>query len=323
MRRGDRGVAVASGDLIATCDDDDAWLPGTAAAMAGYLDDHPEVGAATAWHQVVLARRVVDFRGPLVYGSEELLWFNVAAISFIVVRREAFSSDPWYDPAIVCGEDWDLCLRCSLERPFRTVPRVLYQYRQHAGSRITRDFEKQLEGRAALVEKHGALMSRGCLTYHRTVMELRLGGKGAAGRQLVEASLRHPLSGARAATMLAGAWAGAGIGTRRGDPGLAARSTARLAVPARTTSGVRRARDLTRSGSSNARPKSLSQVIPDQGWIEDVNAIPVRRSTRSGPSSVTARPRRPVPSPGRCGRRSRTPRTRARPCAAGRCAGSG
>lgn len=116
------GVAVASGDFIATCDDDDAWLPGAAAAMLGYLDDHAEVGAATAWHQVARARSVVDFRGPLVYGSHELLWSNVAAIPFIVVRREAFSSDPWYDPAIAGGEDWELCLRCALERPFRTVP---------------------------------------------------------------------------------------------------------------------------------------------------------------------------------------------------------
>ncbi len=114
-----RGVAVASGDFIATCDDDDAWLPGAATTMMAYLDDHPEVGAATAWHQVAHARRVVDFRGPLEYGSDELLWWNMPAISFIVVRREAFSSDPWYDPDFVTGEDWDLQ---SALRPGAAIP---------------------------------------------------------------------------------------------------------------------------------------------------------------------------------------------------------
>ena len=228
-----RGVAVASGDFIATCDDDDAWLPGAATTMMGYLDDHPEVGAATAWHQVAHARKVVEFRGPLEYGSDELLWSNVAAIPFIVVRREAFSSDPWYDPVIAGGEDWELCLRCALERPIRTVPSVLYKYRQHSGPRITSHAERHRQVRAALVEKHGALMSPGCVAYHRTVMELLVGTKGSAGRVLAEAAVRHPLSGARAAAMLAGEWVAAGIGVRRGDPGLAFRTAARLAGPAR------------------------------------------------------------------------------------------
>ncbi len=227
------GVAVASGDFIATCDDDDAWLPGAAAAMLGYLDDHAEVGAATAWHQVARARSVVDFRGPLVYGSHELLWSNVAAIPFIVVRREAFSSDPWYDPAIAGGEDWELCLRCALERPFRTVPRVLYKYRQHGGPRVTSHAERHRQVRAALVEKHGALMSPACVAYHRTVMELLMGKKGAAGRLLAEEAVHHPLSGGRAAATLAGVWTAAGIGKRRGDPGLAFRTLARLAEPVR------------------------------------------------------------------------------------------
>ena len=228
-----RGVAVASGDVIATCDDDDVWLPGAATTMMAYLDDHPEVGAATAWHQVAHARRVVDFRGPLEYGSDELLWWNMPAISFIVVRREAFSSDPWYDPGFFTGEDWDLSLRCALERPFRTVPRVLYRYRQHGGPRVTTQAERHRQGRAALVEKHGALMSPGCVAYHRTVMELQAGTRGAAGRVFAGAAARHPLSGARAAAMLAGSWAAAGIGRRRGDPGLALRMAVRLAGPAR------------------------------------------------------------------------------------------
>lgn len=224
-----RAIAVARGDLLATCDDDDAWLPGTAATMVAYLDDHPDVGAATAWHEVTHGRRAVAFRGPLEYDDRALLWSNVAAVPFIVIRRQAFADDPWYDPGIAGGEDWELCLRCALERPIRTVPSVLYRYRQHGGPRVTTHAERHRQVRAALVAKHGDRMSPGCVAYHRSVMALLVGTRRQAAGELAAAGAHHPLSTARAAAMLVGGLLASGVGVRRGDPGLAARFATRLA----------------------------------------------------------------------------------------------
>jgi glycosyltransferase involved in cell wall biosynthesis len=236
-----RAIAVARGDLLATCDDDDVWLPGAAATMVAYLDDHPDVAAASAWHEVAHGRRTVAFRGPLEYDDRALLWSNVVAVPFIVIRRRAFAADPWYDPGIAGGEDWELCLRCALERPMRTVPSVLYRYRQHGGTRVTTLAERHRQVRAALVAKHGDRMSPGCVAYHRTVMALLVGTRRQAAGELASAAGHHPLSTARGAAMLLGGQLTSRVGVRRGDPGLAARFAARLAAtgvgPTLSTSG--------------------------------------------------------------------------------------
>jgi glycosyltransferase involved in cell wall biosynthesis len=224
-----RGIAATRGDLLATCDDDDAWAADAALTMLDYLALHPEVGAASAWHDVEHGRQAVPFRGPIAYGAEALLWFNVVAIPFLFIRREAFAADPWYDPAFVTGEDWELCLRCALERPMRTVPASLYRFRQHGGARVTAATERHRAGRAALVAKHGGLMTAGCVAYHRAVIDLLDGARADAGRHLAGALATHPTSGARAVAMLVGGRLAGRVGVRRGDPGRAARLSARLA----------------------------------------------------------------------------------------------
>jgi glycosyltransferase involved in cell wall biosynthesis len=223
-----RGIAVARGDLIATCDDDDVWLPGTVATMVGFLEASPDVGAATCWHQVAHGTRLVDFRGPTHYGPHVLLWQNVAAIPFLMVRREAFAADPWYDPALAGGEDWELCLRCALERPLRTVPHVLYRYRQHGGPRVTSLPERHRQVRAALLAKHGSIMSPGCIAYHHTVMDLLVGERRQAAGHLPRAAARDPLGAARGALLLAGGSAASRWGVRHHDPGRGARFAARV-----------------------------------------------------------------------------------------------
>lgn len=223
-----KGIGAARGDLLGFCDDDDAWLPGAAHTLVGYLQSHPDLGAVTSWHRVVhdVTGRRVDYRGPLAFGAAELLWFNVVALPFGVVRRSHFAGDFCFDVELPLHEDWDLWLRCAQLRPIAAVPQVLYEYHQHGGERVTREGDRG--GRQAFIDKHAAAMSLACLVYHRAALAHLAAGRGAMGHDLLASARAAPLASGLAAAVLATGDAAGALGIRRGDPGLASRATVRL-----------------------------------------------------------------------------------------------
>jgi hypothetical protein len=224
-----RGMALARGDLLGFCDDDDTWMTGTARTVVDCLDRHPEVGVVTSWHQVVHdgTGRTTTYRGPLDYGARQLLWFNFVALPFGVIRRTLFPDDLSIDTDLPSCEDWDLWLRCAETRPIRTLPEVLYAYHQHGSQRVTRDGSGDRVGRQRFLDKHAASMSAPCRRYHQLVVaQLSEGRSGVVGQ--LAGGYRHPLAEARAGTVLTAGALSSALGTRRGDPGLAARVTASL-----------------------------------------------------------------------------------------------
>lgn len=239
-----QGIAVARGDLLGFCDDDDAWLPGAAEVVVDYLHSHADVGTVSSWHQVVHDRtgRTVIFRGPLAYGADQLLWFNFIALPFAVIRREMFNDDLAMDPSLPSCEDWDLWLRCSRSRPIRTVPRVLYAYHQHGSNRVTRVGSSDREGRQRFLDKHADVMSEACRRYHELVVAQLTGGRREAGARLA-AEYQTPVAAALAGSVLAAGALASAVGRRRRDPGLAARVVADLLATrrphARLTTGRR------------------------------------------------------------------------------------
>jgi len=239
-----RGVAQATGDLIAFCDDDDRWLPGTGATVVEYLESHPSVGAASAWHEVlhVGQERGVAFRGPLIYGAEHLLWYNVVAIPFLVVRRSAFAADPWSDPdpALATAEDWDRCLRCAQERPIRTIPSVLYQFRQHGGQRLTKGIAGHQRSRRAFVERHGAQMTPACRMYHEAILELQDGHRSALAARMARALPRQPREAAFVSALILSSAAAGRAARVLSDPGLPARAACALLNRVPAVSGCRK-----------------------------------------------------------------------------------
>ncbi|HEX7442669.1 MAG TPA: glycosyltransferase family 2 protein [Acidimicrobiales bacterium] len=224
-----RGIAKAEGDLLGFCDDDDAWLPGAAAVVLEQFDHDPSVGVVTSWHQVVHERtgHTAIYRGPLSYGAEQLLWYNLVALPFGVIRRANFPEGVMVDPDLPSCEDWDLWLRCACSSPIRTVPHVLYAYHQHSRERVTREGSGDRIGRQRFLDKHAGTMTPACRVYHELVIAQLSGGRTAIRRELT-AHARTPMAALAAAAVLAGGAAASAAGNRRSDPGLAARMMARL-----------------------------------------------------------------------------------------------
>ncbi len=230
-----RGIAAARGDLLGFCDDDDAWLPGAASVVLERFDTDTEVGVVTSWHRVVHDRtgRTALFKGPLTYGADHLLWFDLVAIPFGVIRRAMFPDDLAVDAGLRSCEDWDLWLRCAQTRPIATVPRALYNYHQHGGDRVTREDSGPVLGRQGFLDRHAGSMSSSCRIYHELVVAELGGGRGAVAGKLA-ADYRMPAATALALSVLAAGSAASALGTRRRDPGLPARMMRRLPVPTAT-----------------------------------------------------------------------------------------
>jgi len=225
-----RGLEVAQGELVAFCDDDDAWFPGVGKVVLDFLAEHPDVMAASSWHVVLHADSggAAVFRGPLEYPSGHLLWQNFVALPFAVVRRHALSFDVSFDADLPTGEDWDLWLRCSREGPVRTVPHVGYLYTQHGGSRVTRTAQAQITGRRNFLAKHGAAMSGSCRLFHETVLAGYEQGRPGMVRALSPGRGRSTRDAAWAGFLLASSFAAVRAGRRRRDPGLQSRLMASL-----------------------------------------------------------------------------------------------
>ena len=236
------GIAIAQGEFLGFVDDDDALLPGAAATMVEALEADPDIGAAAPWYRVVHERqgRTAEFRGPIGYGAEQLLWFNFVGIPFGVIRRSLFAQDIAFDPLLPVSEDWDVWLRCAQERPFAVVQQSLYSYHQHGGTRVTQVGDDRRSGFQHFLATHASAMTSSCRTYHEAVIAGQTDGRSAIGRVLASAGRHSPGDAALAAAVMSAGYAASTIGTSRGDPGLPSRFVYRvLTTPTRHPMGTR------------------------------------------------------------------------------------
>ncbi len=223
-----QGIDAAQGELLGFCDADDEWLPGAANILVGHLESDRQLGAVTSWHRVIPSRtaQTVDYRGPLEFGADELLWFNFVALPF-VVRRCCFPGLQFDEDLPAC-EDWDLLLRCAQLKTIEAVPHVLYARHQHGGPRATSTGSGHRRGRRGFLEKHGAIMTPACRIYHQAVLTRLARGRKAMVTAVASEARDSPVTATTVGSALALSYTAAAVGRRRKDPGLPARSLCRF-----------------------------------------------------------------------------------------------
>lgn len=139
VRALNRGLAAATGALIARLDADDVALPERLRRQVDYLAAHPDVVLLGTWTQVIdeegqpkrrhlrpptdakSLARVMARTNPFIHSSA---MFRTALARELGGYRQAFYT----------AEDYDLWLRLSERGEIAILPEVLVRYRQHGGS---------------------------------------------------------------------------------------------------------------------------------------------------------------------------------------------
>ena len=133
------GIASATGELIAFCDSDDLWTPGTVASLVACFDRDPGIGLAYGWYDVIDAEgrptgRVErsDWDGDV---WERFVTANPVAASASMVSRAALDDVGVFavnrDKFPIDVEDWELWIRIAARWRVGLAPAVLAHHRRH------------------------------------------------------------------------------------------------------------------------------------------------------------------------------------------------
>jgi glycosyltransferase involved in cell wall biosynthesis len=198
------GLDLARGEFIASCDDDDTWLPGKLQAQVGRMLTEPDLLAVGSGIRLLLPDgKVQDWPGRADQISYQLLLRNRVKelhSSTLVMRREAFAKAGQYDEDLPNGyaEDYDWVLRVARAGRIGLVTEPLANIRKNAVSWYRGVAENACPGLEYMLAKHGDFASSrrgharmlGQIAFARSA----LGQRGPALRYAVKALSRWPAS---------------------------------------------------------------------------------------------------------------------------------
>jgi len=140
-----RGIRMASGQLIAFLDHDDLWVPHKLQCQVAYLDAHPDVALVCTRFSTIgynggyLKELEEPFGVPAGQVSfETIFWRCPVLTSTVLVRREALLQAGLFDETMRWGQDWDMWARLALQSAIVLMPESLVRYRIHAGNTYAR-----------------------------------------------------------------------------------------------------------------------------------------------------------------------------------------
>lgn len=193
------GIARASGDLIAFCDDDDEWMPGKLTAQVALWEEHPEASMVACGISIVTQEGTIDRRPPQVTTREDLLRSRVGELhpsSFVFCRTDLLALPGGVDESIPFGygEDYDFLLRVTEHGPIVSVAHELVIVHWDRDSYFAGRWERMAEGLSYLVAKHPDLLDDGrnaARMCGQVAFAYAAAGEQAAARTWTRRTLRH------------------------------------------------------------------------------------------------------------------------------------
>ncbi len=149
------GILAAQGDYIALLDADDAYYPGALDNMAGYLDQHPDIGLVCG--DLMMFDETGDLHLASASGGKpqnpanfrwEVATYNLNN-SAVMVRREAFDKVGLFEPRLRIGEDWMMWVVMARRYNMAYIDAPLARYRLHGKNVSARQAEMDASNRLA------------------------------------------------------------------------------------------------------------------------------------------------------------------------------
>lgn len=198
------GLALAAGEYIATCDDDDTWHPKKLLAQVTRLLDEPDLLAVGTGLRLRLpGQKFADWPGRADRISYELLLRNRVKelhSSTLVMRRDAYAKAGRYDEELPHGyaEDYDWVLRAARVGRIGTITQPLADIRKEGQSWYRESAQNAIASLEYLLVKHpdisasrrGHARMLGQIAFARSTLSER----GPATRCAMKAIRRWPLS---------------------------------------------------------------------------------------------------------------------------------
>ena len=139
-----KGMAHASGDVLAWLNGDDLLLPGAIEYVAHFFEQHPEVDVVYG-HRIVIdtdGRKVGHWILP-PHDDDILSWADFVPQETLFWRRRIWERvGTRVDESFQFAMDWDLLLRFrDAGARFCRIPRFLGAFRVHRGQKTSKDLE--------------------------------------------------------------------------------------------------------------------------------------------------------------------------------------
>jgi glycosyltransferase involved in cell wall biosynthesis len=154
-----RGIQVATGDLLAFLDSDDLYLAGRLRDQVAYFLQRPETVLVHSWFSIRdKSGRVCPGRRCRLSGSvgRELLAKSMQgplATAAVMVRRDAAMMAGGFDEDFQLAEDTDLWCRLARTGPVGLVPKVVAEIRPHGGGPSTITRKQRLAATLRILDK--------------------------------------------------------------------------------------------------------------------------------------------------------------------------
>ena len=194
-----KGVKLATGDIVAHLHSDDCYLPGALRQVHAAFLNNPK----SRWLTGCL--RYVDGRGEILYDSQlkenyslpSLLRRNLIGHPATFIRRELFNDVGGFDCTLRYAMDYDLWLRIALHDPVLPLPALLATFRNHTESLSSREllnaFAEEYRIRQRFRSAHGLGGRWGDMAhYYKERLVILLGLNNLRKRLAQKLRLRQP-----------------------------------------------------------------------------------------------------------------------------------
>lgn len=158
-----KGIAMASGDVVGELNADDVYAPGALRAVAAAFRDHPEAEWVTGYCPIIAAdgreirRPVTAYKNLLLrhYSLGLYLTHNFVSAPATFFRRSALEAVGGFDERYRISVDYDLQLRVARRGDPVILRRDLAAFRMAEGSLSMSGFERQFAEHAEQARRHG------------------------------------------------------------------------------------------------------------------------------------------------------------------------
>ena len=158
-----KGIGMASGEIIGWLNSDDLYLPGTLKAVADYFHDHPgcrwlygrcriiDSGGKERWKWITRYKNARLRK----FSFEKLLRENFISQPAVFFRKDLFEEAGRLNLDLLYAMDYDLWLRFAMISPPGIINRELAGFRRHASSKSETAYRDQFLEQYAVAVKYG------------------------------------------------------------------------------------------------------------------------------------------------------------------------